>query len=230
MRRGAAWSAQRPSSCLVVPEAASRWQVTSPPSLHGLPSAAVAVQRNTVGVPARDRSAWWSRRSGCRRRLTPRQLCPRPRLASGVQCSVSGVSVQCPRVPVHATGVESPVRASERPGVRRPVSAVGVRCPCAPASAVSDRGEAVVDGGGVGSRVAGMAGIGVLARRVHDRLLVTPGEAAQAALGQGRRRLGPGRRCGRWWGGGEVDRVADQDRPHAREDRPLVGEPGCVAR
>jgi hypothetical protein len=99
---------------------------------------------------------------------------------------VSGADVQPPRMSVRATGVQSPVRASERPGVRRPVSAVGVRCPCAPASAVSDQGEVVEGGGGAGSRVAG---IGVPARRVHDRLLVTPGiEAAQAALGQGRRR------------------------------------------
>ena len=39
---------------------------------------------------------------------------------------VSGADVQSPRLSVHATGVQRPVPASERPGVRRPAS--GVRC------------------------------------------------------------------------------------------------------
>jgi hypothetical protein len=73
--------------------------------------------------------------------------------SAGVQCPVSGASVQCPRVPVHATAVQCPMQTSERPGVRRPVSSVDVRCPSVPASAVSDR--EVVEGGGVaGSREA----------------------------------------------------------------------------
>jgi hypothetical protein len=50
---------------------------------------------------------------------------------------------------------------------------------------------------------------------------------APAVLGQRRRRLGLGRRRGRWLGSGEVDRVADHDRPDAREDRPLVGSRGA---
>jgi hypothetical protein len=56
----------------------------------------------------------------------PSSLCPRPRPASGVQCPVSSVRCerQCPRVPVRATGVRCPVRASERPSER-----LGVQCP-----------------------------------------------------------------------------------------------------
>jgi hypothetical protein len=52
MRRGAPWPAERPSSCLVVRKAILRWQVVSPPSLHGLPSAAGSVHRDTVGRPS----------------------------------------------------------------------------------------------------------------------------------------------------------------------------------
>ena len=70
-----------------------------------------------MGVPARGRSAWWPRRSGCR---------PCLRHSVGVlgQRPVSGASDQCPRVPIQTTGVQCPVRASERPGVRCPVSGV----------------------------------------------------------------------------------------------------------
>jgi hypothetical protein len=50
---------------------------------------------------------------------------------------------------------------------------------------------------------------------------------AQVVLGQRRCRLGLGRRPGRWLGSGQVDWVADQDRPGAREDLPSVGSPGC---
>jgi hypothetical protein len=77
--------------------------------------------RTRLGVPARGRSAWWPRRSGCRPRLR------HPVRVLG-QCPVSGASDQCPRLPVHGTAVECPVRASERPGVRCPASGVGVRC------------------------------------------------------------------------------------------------------
>jgi hypothetical protein len=65
---------------------------------------------------------------------------------------VSGADVQSPRESVHATGVQCPVRASERPASRCPLWAS--RCPLwasgvrVPASAVSDRGEVVEGGGG----------------------------------------------------------------------------------
>jgi hypothetical protein len=113
---------------------------------------------------------------------------------------VSGADVQSPRESVHATGVQCPVRASERPGVRCPLWASGVRAFPRPLCPTGVRSWRVAVG--QAAAVAGMAGVGVLARRVPDRLVGTGIEAAQAALGQGRRRLGLGRRCGRWWGGG----------------------------
>jgi hypothetical protein len=73
-----------------------------------------------------------------------------------------------------------------------------------------------------------MAGVGVVARCVHDRLVVClsrrlVSKLAQALLGQPRRRFGPGRRRREVVGSGQLDRVADQDRPGAREDRSSVG-------
>jgi hypothetical protein len=101
----------------------------------------------------------------------PSSPCPSPRPASGVQC---GVRCERPvsRLPVHRTAVQCPVRASERPGVHCPASGVGVRCLCVAASAVSGRSEVLERGGGAGSRMAGMAGVGVVARWVHARLVV----------------------------------------------------------
>jgi hypothetical protein len=125
-----------------------------------------------LGVPACGGSAWRPRRSGCRprRRHPVRVLGQRP--VSGVRCPVSGVRCERPvsRLPVPATGVQCPV-PSERPGVRCPASAVGVRCLCVAASAVSGRSEVLERG--VGRQpMAGMAGVGVVARCVHDRLVV----------------------------------------------------------
>jgi hypothetical protein len=120
--------------------------------------------RTRLGVPARGRSAWWPRRSGCRPRLR------HPVHVLG-QRPVSGASDQCPRVPVHRTGVQCPVRASEHPGVRCPASGVGVRCLCVAVSAVSGRSEVLERG--VGRQPYGwMAGVGVVARCVHARLVV----------------------------------------------------------
>jgi hypothetical protein len=161
--------------------------------------------RTRLGVPACGRSAWWPRRSGCRPRLRQPVHVLGQRPVSGVRCPVSGASDQCPRLPVHGTGVQCPVRAFERPGVRCPASGVGVRCLFVAASAVSGRSEVLERGGGAGSPMAGMAGVGVVARCVHARLvgclsrrLVS--KLAQAVLGQPRRRCGPGRRRGRWLG------------------------------
>ena len=164
----------------------------------------------------------------------PSSACPRPRPASGVRCPVSGASDQCPRLPVHGTAVQCPVRASERPGVRCPASGVGVRCLCVAASAVSGRSEVLERGGGQAAVRLGWPGsawspaMSMTARRLPE-VGAWRSKLAQAVLGQPRRRFGPGRRRGRWLGSGQLDRVADQDRPGARQDRSLVGA-GCAAR
>jgi hypothetical protein len=72
-----------------------------------------------------------------------------------------------------------------------------------------------------------MAGVGVVARCVHDRLVVClsrrlVSKLAQALLGQPRRRFGPSRRR-EVVGQCQLDRMADQGRPGAREDRSSVG-------
>jgi len=85
----------------------------------------------------------------------------------------------------------------------------GVRCPCVPASAVSDGNEVAGYGSGAGSRTAGMAGVGMVARDVHYG-----GSSARGwslALEAGAGRAGPaegrlGRRRGRWLAVGQVDR------------------------
>jgi hypothetical protein len=114
------------------------------------------------------------------------------RPASSVRCERTVSTRACPRD-------RCPVRAYERPGVRRSVSSVGVRCP-AWASGVQ-RGRPVSvrsrvrcvrpgcgqeGGGGAGSRMAGMAGVGVVARRVHDWLVVCPGRHLAAEAGAAR--------------------------------------------
>jgi hypothetical protein len=111
----------------------------------------------------------------------PSSVCPRTRPVSGVRCPVSGVRCPVRATSVHAclsTGPVSSVRCGrvsvQVSAVRGPVSAPGadVRCLCVAASAVSGRGEVLAGGGGVGSRTAGMAGVGVVARCVHVRLVV----------------------------------------------------------
>jgi hypothetical protein len=161
--------------------------------------------------------------------------------ASGVP--VSGVSVQCPRVRCPATGVQCPMWASRRPGVRCPVWASGVRCPVSSwasghlgirrplsgrsASVVSEPGEFVKRADAASSHTARTAGAGVVARTVSTtgwssaRIGAWRSKLAQAVLGEPRHRLGPGRRRGRWFGSGQVDRVADQDRLDARGGSPV---------
>jgi hypothetical protein len=141
VRRGAPWPTNRPSSCLVVREAVSRRQIASRPSLHGSPAQQAPSTGTRLGVPARDRSAWWPRGAGCRpcRRHSVRVLGQRP--ASSVRCER-----QCPRVSARSvSGVRCPVRASERLGVQCPMSSVRafplilergwLRCPHRTASA-----------------------------------------------------------------------------------------------
>jgi hypothetical protein len=140
--------------------------------------------------------------------------CPRSCPASGVQCPVqASVSTgACPRdrCPVRRLSVqESSVRppASVRCGVR------GVR-----------RHEVAGCGGGAGRRTAGLAGVGVVARHVHDGASSAEVGAWRSKLATGRAgpaegRLGRGRRRGRWLAVGQADRVADRERLDAREDR-----------
>ena len=104
--------------------------------------------------------------------------------------------------PVHASGVQRPLRASSVHAClsTRPVSGVrcgrlnvqvsGVRCPVCPVS-VRARVRRVRPGGRrgrrwVGSRMAGMAGVGVVACGVHDRLVVCPGRNLTVEAGAGR--------------------------------------------
>jgi hypothetical protein len=86
------------------------------------PSAAGAVHRNTVGRPS-------ARPLGVVAQEVRMPVVLRHRVRVLGQRPVSGASVQCPRVPVHPTGVHCPVRASERPSVRRSVS-MGSRVRC----------------------------------------------------------------------------------------------------
>jgi hypothetical protein len=189
--------------------------------------------RTRLGVPARGRSAWWPRRSGCRPRLRQPVHVLGQRPMSSVRCPVSGVSDQCPRLPVHGTDVQCPVRASERPGVRCPASAVrwpvlasGVcalprpLCPAEVRSWSAAVGQAAVRLGWPGSAWSPASSMpGSSSAWVEPRAR----SWRRWCWAQPRPRFGPGRRRGRWLGSGQLDRVADQDRPGAREDRSLVG-------
>jgi len=166
----------------------------------------------------------------------PSSPCPRPRPASGVQCPVPATSVhaclstrpvssvRCGRLSVQVSAGRSPVF-----GVRSPM---GVRCPCVPASAVSGRSEVRERGGGQAAARLGWPGWRGCAlcprpaRRLPSWSLAL--KLAQAVLGQRRRRLGSAVVV-RGGGSGQVDRVADQDRPDAPENR-LSVEARCTAR
>jgi hypothetical protein len=106
--------------------------------------------RTRLGVPARGRSAWWPRRSGCRPRLRQPVHVLGQRPVSGVRCPVRATSVHA----CLSTGPVSSVRCGrlsvQVSAVRRRVSAsgVGVRCLCVAASAVSGRSEVRERGGG----------------------------------------------------------------------------------
>jgi len=144
---------------------------------------------------------------------------------SGVRCErpVSGASVRCP---VRASGVRGacpsdrcPVRPSECPGVQ------------SPASVVSDGMRSWGEAAGPAAGTAGMAGVGVVARRVHNGASSARGWSL--ALGAGTGRAGPaaGRlRLGRHrgtvvgqWPGRPGGRLGRRD---AGEDRASVGSCG----
>jgi hypothetical protein len=78
--------------------------------------------------------------------------------------------------------------------------------------------------------MAGMAGVGVVASCVHARLVVCLSRRLVLEAGAGG--AGPAEASVWTWpsswevvglGSGQLDRVADQDRPDAREDRSSVG-------
>ena len=115
MRRGAPWPTKRPSSCLVARGAVSRRQIASRPSLHGSRALLAPSTGTWLGVPARDRSAWWPRRGPDAGRAV-------------VTLSASSASVRCP--------VRASVSTRACPRDRCPVSCaggrpsvLGVQCP-----------------------------------------------------------------------------------------------------
>jgi hypothetical protein len=152
--------------------------------------------------------------------------------SAGVRRPVSGASGQCPRVPIHATAVR--VRCGrlsvQVSGVRCPAWASGVRafprplCPTGVWSGEWRWGRQPHGWDGRGRR--GRPPCPRLARRL-------PGSAPGGRDGrrpcwvQRRRRLGLGRRRGRWLAVARSTAWPTRDRPDAREDRPLVGEPGA---
>jgi hypothetical protein len=148
-----------------------------------------------------------------------------PRSSASARCSVSGVSVQCPRVPVHATGVRCGRLSVQVSGVRRPVWASGVRafprplCPTEARSWSAAVGQAAARLGWPGSAWSPAAS---RSGSSSARVGAWRSKLVQAVLGQRRRRLGPGCRPGRL-GSGQVDRVAYPDRPDAGADLPPVG-------
>jgi hypothetical protein len=137
----------------------------------GCRAPAGAVHRNTVGRPS-VRSLGVAAQE-VRMPAVPSSPCPRPRPAFSVRCPVRASSVHACLSQRRVSGVRChpSVQVS---AVRGPVwaSGVGVRCLCVAASAVSSRSEVLERGGGAGSPMAGMAGVGVVARCVHDRLVV----------------------------------------------------------
>jgi hypothetical protein len=190
---------------MVVREAVSRRQVTLLPSLHGLPSPAGPVHRNTVGRPSTRslgvmvQEVWMP--------AVPSSPCPRPRPASGVQCPVPATSVhaclstrpvssvRCGRLSVQVSAGRSPVF-----GVRSPV---GVRCPCVPASAVSGRNEVRERGGGQAAARLGWPGSAwsppVSTTGSSSAELERGAQAGAGCAGPAAMSAWLGRRRERWW-------------------------------
>jgi len=216
VRRGAPWPAKRPR-LPAVREAGSRRQVAFRASLLGwrapeAPSTGTRLEHSSLrslGVVAQE-----VRMRPCRRHPV-RIVGQRP--ASSVRCD------QCPVRPVStlacpATGVRCPVRASERSGVRWPASRVrcpvwasGIRAFLRPLCRAAARsGSAAM----AGRRTVEMVGVGVVARCVHDRLVVCPSRSLALEAGAGR--AGPAEVSAWTWpcrgevvGSGQLDRMAD---------------------
>jgi hypothetical protein len=177
VRRGAAWPAERSSSWLVVREAVSRWQVAHRRAVM------VAKRRRHCpqehgGVAQRAPAG----RGGPGGADAGRAFVSVSVSSASVRSPVSGAGVPASRVPVQAAAVRCPVRASERPGVRCPawVSSVrGFRVHCV-------RPGGCGRGGGADSRMAGMAGVGVVAGPVHGQFVGCSGRNLAVEAGVGR--------------------------------------------
>ena len=203
--------------------AISRWKVASPPSLHGLRGTAGAVHTNTVGRPsARSLSVVAQE---VRLPAAASSANPRPRPASGVQCPVRATSVhtclsrrpvssvRCGRLSVQVSAVRRPLWASGVCALPRPLCPAGVRSWSA----------------AVGRQPYGWDGRGRRGRPLRPcPARGLPESAPRLEAGAGA--AGPAEASVWTWpsswevvGHGQVDRVADQDRPGAREDRSLVG-------
>jgi hypothetical protein len=199
-----------------------------PPRRHGCQAPQALSTGTRWGGPARARWAWWPRRCGCGRAF--------------VSVSVSSASVRCP---VSGAGVQQHACLSRRPlcGVRcgrLSVQMSGVRCPAWVSGVRGFPRPLCPAGGGEGWR-RGRQPHGWDGRRRRGRLPCPrpvgrrPSrslavEAGPGLLGQGRGRLGLGRRSwavvGQWLG-----------RPRGRpgwagwaRGSPVGGEPGCAAR
>jgi hypothetical protein len=121
VRRGAAKTAERPSSRLAEQQAVPRWQVALPASRHGC-QAPQALSARHGWVAQHARSVWWPGGADAVRGFVTVSAS-----SASVRRPVSGTSVQCPRR--LSARLLSSVRcgASERPRVRRP--ALSVRRP-----------------------------------------------------------------------------------------------------
>jgi hypothetical protein len=196
-----------------------------PPRRHGCQAPQALSTGTRWGGPARARWAWWPRRCGCGRAF--------------VSVSVSSASVRCP---VSGAGVQQHACLSTRPlcGVRcgrLSVQMSGVRCPTWVSGVRGFPRPLCPAGGGEGWR-RGRQPHGWDGRRRRGRLPCPrpvgrrPSrslavEAGPGLLGQGRGRLGLGRRSWAVVGSGWVDRVGDRDGLDGRGDRPLVASRGA---
>jgi hypothetical protein len=137
MRRGAAWPAERQSSCPVRRRASralvggrtaeTSWGCRTPQATFHLNTAS-GVQRAAAWVVARMPGAGRTD-ARCRPYLGHRSPCPRPRPASApavssVRCERTDPRVRCPpdRCPVSSVGVRASGVNVQRQSVRRPLS------------------------------------------------------------------------------------------------------------
>jgi hypothetical protein len=170
VRRGAAWPpAERPSSCLVVQEAVSRWQVALPPGRHACRAPRVPPTATRFAVPA---ASWVPGCPDADRAVVALS-------ASSVRVRVSGVRpVRCPVSARLVSDARCPCPVSSAT-VRHPF--VSHRCPLVRTS------EFVERAGAAGSHPARDWPGRRATHRVRDRLIGCPSpawrlELAQAAL------------------------------------------------
>jgi hypothetical protein len=196
VRRGAAWLAERPSSYPARQQAVSRRQLAPPPSRHGRQAPQAPSTGTPLAGPARGCWAWWPRRCG-------RRPCLRQRVHILGQRPVAGVLCPVRTSNLHACLSTRPVSRVRCGRLNLRVS--GVRCGC-PVSVCSRvrcvRPGEVVEGGG-GQAAAWLGWRGRRARPLCPRpVRRNRGSRLRRPRWARGRRLGLGRRCGRWWGGG----------------------------